>query len=78
VLLAKEFAILVLIANLFAWPIAYYLMTKWLQNFAYRVDMASWIYMTSAVIAFVIALMTISFQALKAALSDPVKSLRYE
>jgi len=78
VLLAKEFALLVLIANFIAWPTAYFLMTKWLQNFAYRVDMGSWIYLMSAVIAFVIALLTISFQALKAALSDPVKSLRYE
>lgn len=78
VLLAKEFALLVLIANIFAWPAAYFLMTKWLQNFAYRVNMESWIYVLSATAAFVIALITISFQVLKAALADPVKSLRYE
>ncbi len=77
-LLAKEFAILVLIANIFAWPIAYFLMTKWLQNFAYRVDMDSWIYILSAIIAFVIALLTVSFHAMKAAIADPIKSLRYE
>jgi putative ABC transport system permease protein len=78
VLLAKEFALLVLTANLVAWPMAYFLMTKWLQNFAYRVNMESWIYLMSAGIAFVIAFMTVSFQALKAAYADPVKSLRYE
>ena len=78
VLLAKEFALLVLIANIFAWPTAYFLMTKWLQNFAYRVNMESWIYILSATFAFGIALITISFQVLKAALADPVKSLRYE
>jgi len=78
VLLAKEFVYLVLIANVVAWPLAYFLMRGWLQNFAYRVNMESWIYILSAVIAFVIAFITISFQALKAALADPVKSLRYE
>jgi len=77
-LVSKEFVLLVLLANLVAWPMAYFLMTKWLQNFAYRVNMESWIYILSATIAFVIALITISFQALKAALADPVKSLRYE
>jgi putative ABC transport system permease protein len=77
-LLAKEFALLVLIANIIAWPLAYVLMTKWLQNFAYRVNMESWIYILSGIIALVIALLTVSFQALKAAVADPVKSLRYE
>ncbi len=77
-LLAKEFIYLVLIANIVAWPLAYFLMRKWLQTFAYRVDLESWIFILSAVIAFTIALITISFQALKAALADPVKSLRYE
>ena len=77
-LVSKEFVLLVLLANLVAWPMAYFLMTKWLQNFAYRVNMESWIYVLSASVAFVIALITISFQVLKAALADPVKSLRYE
>ena len=78
VLLAKEFVLLVSLANLVAWPLAYFLMTKWLQNFAYRVNMESRIYIFSAIGAFVIALITISFQVLRAALADPVKSLRYE
>ena len=76
-LLAKEFTYLVLIANIFAWPMAYYLMGKWLQNFAYRVDMESWNFVMAAAIAITIALFTVSFQALKAAIADPVKSLRY-
>jgi putative ABC transport system permease protein len=78
VLLSKEFALLVLCANLFAWPTAFFLMRGWLQNFAYRVDIAAWIYVAAAVLAFMVALLTVSFQAVKAALSDPVKSLRYE
>jgi putative ABC transport system permease protein len=78
VLLSREFALLVLVANLFAWPAAYFFMHNWLQNFAYRVNIAPWIFVLSAVIAFVIAVLTISFQAVKAAMADPVDSLRYE
>jgi putative ABC transport system permease protein len=68
----------VLVANLVAWPLAYFLMHRWLQNFAYRIDIRFWIFMLSASSAFGIALLTISFQTLKAALADPVDSLRYE
>jgi len=78
VLLSKEFAVLVLIANIFAWPAAYFLMQNWLQNFAYRISIEVWIYISAAFLAFVIALFTISFQAVKAAMTDPVKSLCYE
>jgi len=77
-LLSREFALLVLIANLLAWPLAYILMRQWLQNFAYRVSIQPWIFLLSAAAALVIALLTISFQTLKAALADPVDSLRYE
>jgi len=78
VLVSKEFATLVLIANVIAWPTAYFLMQKWLQNFAYRVNMEVWIFLMSGVLALVIALLTVSYQAVKAALTDPVNSLRYE
>jgi putative ABC transport system permease protein len=78
VLLSQEFALLVLGANLFAWPAAYFFMRNWLQNFAYKVNIAPWIFVLSAVLAFVIAMLTISFQAVKAAMADPVDSLRYE
>lgn len=78
VLLSKEFAVLVLFANVIAWPVAYLFMQKWLQNFAYRVNIQPWIFLLSATIAFVIALLTIGSQALKVSMSDPVESLRYE
>jgi putative ABC transport system permease protein len=77
-LISKEFAYLVLIANVVAWPAAYFLMQKWLQNFAYRVNMEPWLFMLSGVMALLIALLTISYQAVKAAMADPVDSLRYE
>jgi putative ABC transport system permease protein len=77
-LLLREFAALVLIANLFAWPAAYFFMRQWLQNFAYRVNIELWIFVLSTAIAFVIALFTISFHTLKAARADPANSLRYE
>ncbi len=78
VLLSKEFVVLVLLANFIAWPTAYLLMQKWLQNFAYRINIRPWIFVLSAGIAFVIALLTISYQSLKLAIADPVESLRYE
>jgi putative ABC transport system permease protein len=78
ILVSKEFAFLVSIANLVAWPTAYFLMRKWLQNFAYRVSFEPWIFMMSGVIAIMIALLTISYQAAKAAMADPVRSLRHE
>ena len=76
--LSKEFIIWILFANLIAWPIAYYFMNKWLQDFAYRIDIGWWIFMFAGCIALVIALITISFQAIKAATANPIKSLRYE
>jgi putative ABC transport system permease protein len=78
VLLSKELAILVLLSNLFAWPMAFVLMQKWLQNFAYRVSPEPGIFILAAILAFSIALITISFQAMKAALANPIESLRYE
>lgn len=77
-LISKEFALLVLIANAFAWPAAYLLMNKWLQSFAYRTGVSVWIFILSAVLAFGIALLTVSFQAIRAASSNPADSLRYE
>jgi putative ABC transport system permease protein len=77
-LLSKDFVKLVLLANLMAWPIGWYAMTEWLQNFAYRIDIAWWVFALSGGLALLIALLTISAQALKAALSNPVEALRYE
>jgi putative ABC transport system permease protein len=78
VLLSKEFTKWVFVANIVAWPVAYYIMTKWLQNFAYRMNMGLWPFLLAALLAFVIALMTVSYQSIRTALVNPVDSLRYE
>ena len=77
-LLSKEFLILVLISNIIAWPIASYVMHRWLENYAYRIDLSLSFFVLAAVTAFLIALFTVSFQSIKAAYKDPVKALRYE
>jgi putative ABC transport system permease protein len=77
-LLSKEFVKWVLIANVVAWPLAYYVMNNWLKNFAYRTDMSIWIFAASGVLALLIALLTVSSHAIKAATANPVEALRYE
>ena len=79
-LLSKEFTILVLIANLAAWPLAYLFMRNWLQGFAYRINLNSHLglFLLAAVAALLIAWLTVSFHAIKAALVNPIDSLRYE
>ncbi len=78
VLLTKEFVKWVLIANIVAWPLAYYAGERWLQTFAYRMKMGWELFLVAAVLAFVIAVVTVSYQAMKAAAVNPVDSLRYE
>ena len=78
VLLSKQFIKWVLIANIFAWPTAYFIMNKWLQSFAYRINIGVWMFVLSAVLAVGIALITVSYQAFKAARANPIDSLRYE
>jgi putative ABC transport system permease protein len=77
-MLSKEFLKLVLIASLIAFPVAWYGMNKWLQSFAYRINISWWIFVVAGFAALFIALVTVSFQAIKAALANPVKSLRTE
>ena len=77
-LLSKEFLILVLISFLIAGPLAGYLMYKWLEGFAYRMGMEWWVFVVAGILALFIALFTVSFQAIKAALMSPVRSLRTE
>ena len=77
-LLTKEFTKWVLIANLIAWPLAYYGMTKWLENFVYRTSFNPLIFVAAGVAALIISILTISFQTIKAALMNPVESLKYE
>jgi putative ABC transport system permease protein len=77
-LLSKEFTKWVLIANIIAWPAAYYIMDVWLQNFAYKTGISIWVFLLSGTVAFLIATLTISSRTIKAANRNPVKSLRYE
>jgi putative ABC transport system permease protein len=77
-LLSKDFVKLVLVANVIAWPVAYVAIQHWLQNFAYRVEIGWEVFVLAGGIALLIALLTVSVQALKAALANPVESLRYE
>jgi putative ABC transport system permease protein len=77
-MLSKDFLKLVLIASLIAFPAAWWAMNKWLQSFAYRINISWWVFFIAAFAALIIALVTVSFQAIKAAIANPVKSLRTE
>ena len=77
-LLSQEFVRLVLLANVIAWPVAYYGMHKWLQGFAYRTAIGWEVFATAGGVALAVAMITVSTQALKAALANPVEALRYE
>jgi len=68
----------VLLANVVAWPAAWFAMRSWLQNFAYRIDLSGWMFLLAACLALLIALATVSFQTVKAACKNPVDSLRFE
>jgi putative ABC transport system permease protein len=78
ILLIREFTKWVFLANLIAWPIAYFAMNKWLQNFAYRIDLTVWPFLLAGFLALVIALLIVSWQAVRAATANPIDSLRYE
>ncbi len=77
-LLSREFMLLILLANLIAWPIAYYLMRDWLSGFAYQTDLNILPFVTSAILALIIAFGTVSMQAIRAARSNPIDALRDE
>lgn len=77
-LLSREFLKWVLIANVIAWPVAYLALDRWLQNFAYRTSIGADLFILSAFLAFVIALLTVSYQTIKTAVANPVEALRYE
>ena len=74
----KDFSKWVLIANLIAWPIGYYMMNKWLAHFAYRTDFSWRIFFFSGMFTFVIAVATVGYKSVKAATASPIESLRYE
>jgi putative ABC transport system permease protein len=79
-LLSKEFTQWVVLANIFAWPVAYFAMRSWLGGYAYRVNINGQLgyFALAGAVALGIALLTVSFQAIKASLTDPVKTMKYE
>ncbi len=77
-LLSREFVALVTIANIIAWPAGYFLTSRLLRNYAYRTDVPFWVFIGAGILAYLVALLTVSFQAFKAARTEPVNALRYE
>jgi putative ABC transport system permease protein len=77
-LLSRDFLILVGIASLMAFPIAWFAMNSWLKDFAYRINIQWWVFIAAGIVAALIAFATVSLQAIKAAVANPVKSLRTE
>ncbi len=77
-LLTRQFTYWVLLANVIAWPLAYYLLDDWLSNFFYRISMPYWVFIAAGLLALVVALLTVGYKAYKAAVSDPLDSIKYE
>jgi putative ABC transport system permease protein len=77
-MLSKDFAKLVIVAIIIASPVAWWIMSKWIEGFAYRINISWWIFLVAGIIALLVALITVSLQAIKAAIANPVKSLRTE
>ncbi len=77
-LLSKEFVVLVLIGNLIAWPVVYFLMNNWLNNFASRIDIGLWVFLVAGLLVIMIALITVGYKTIVTAKSNPVGALRYE
>ena len=77
-LLSKEFVKWVLASNLMAWPIAYYVMNRWLQNFAFRTHLGIWTFFLAAFLALLIAILTVIYQSVKTAMANPADTLRHE
>jgi len=77
-LMSKDFVVLVLVGNIIAWPLAWWAMQKWLQEFTYRIHIGWGVFVLSFILTLVVALLTISYHCLKTALANPVKSLRSE
>ncbi|MCK4817168.1 FtsX-like permease family protein, partial [bacterium] len=77
-LLSKSFTKWVLIANIISWPVAYYVLDNWLKSFAYRINIDIMIFVLSGLLALLVALLTVGYQAVRAASANPVDCLRYE
>jgi len=78
ILLSKEYITWILLANIIAWPLAYYFMNNWLNDFAYKTDLTLWIFLFAGILSLAIAIVTVSYQSIKAAVANPVDSLRNE
>ena len=78
VLLSKDYTKWVIISNLIAWPVAWYAMTQWLRNFSYRIEIDWWVFLIAGALALIIALLTVSSQAIKAAFDNPIDAIKYE
>jgi putative ABC transport system permease protein len=76
--LSKQFMLWVLLANFVAWPVSYYLINKWLQDFAYKIDISVWVFILAGVMTLVISFITIMFRIIKTARANPVEALKYE
>jgi putative ABC transport system permease protein len=77
-LLTGQFVKWVIVANMIAWPAGYWIMTRWLQGFAFRTSLSIWIFLASGLSALLIAALTVSSQVIKAAVANPAESLKYE
>jgi len=77
-LISREYTMLVVCANFVAWPAAYFAMSRWLQGFAYRTGVGLWIFVLAGSLSLILAVLTVTFQSIKAAVADPVEALRYE
>lgn len=77
-ILSKEFMILIAIANVIAWPIIYFVMNGWLDNFASRISIGVWVFVISGITVLIVAILTVSIKTLKTAKSNPIEALRYE
>ena len=77
-LFMKEVTIWMLVSNIIAWPCAYFVMNRWLQNFAYRIHIEIWMFLLSMASVFFVVLFTVSYQTIKAARANPVEALHYE
>jgi ABC-type antimicrobial peptide transport system permease subunit len=77
-LLCREFFLLIFVANVIAWPAAYFIMKKWLQSYAYRADMGYFVFIGAMLLALFVAILSVGYQAVRAARANPADSLRYE
>jgi putative ABC transport system permease protein len=78
ILLIKEFSKWVIVANLIAWPLSYFVLDRWLQEFPYRTDIKLWLFLGTGLATLLVAILTVGFQSVRAAIANPVESLRYE